>query len=130
VTVKEVMVKMDAAGAATICIDRSLHTAELDALILDLAEVRSRLQPPVAKSPGSGANEAATGEDAASLNFVARTAGDGSCEFSIRHPGFGWVACTIPLLALVDLFKRAVSNQDEGPLQFTWDATLSHGEDD
>jgi len=128
--VKEVMVKMDAAGAATICIDRSLHTAELDALILDLAEVRSRLQPPVAKSPGSGANEAATGEDAASLNFVARTAGDGSCEFSIRHPGFGWVACTIPLLGLAGLFKRAVSNQDEGPLQFTWDATLSHGEDD
>jgi len=128
-----VTVKMDAADTATIRIDRSLHAAELDALILELAETRSRMQPPVAKSPGIGASDAAGGDGASPCDFVARTAGDGSCELSIRHPGFGWVACTIPLVALVslaDLFKRAVSNQDEGPLQFNWDATLSHGEDD
>lgn len=118
-------VKMDAADTATIHIDRSLHAAELDALILELAETRSRMEPPVAKSPA--------GDAASPCDFVAQTAGDGSCEFSIRHPGLGWVACTIPLVALVslaDLFKRAVSNQDEGPLQFTWDATRSHVEDD
>lgn len=62
-----------------------------------------------------------------------RAAGDGSCEFSIRHPSLGWVACMIPLVALVslaDLLKRLVPNQDEGAAPIHLGRSLSRGDDD
>jgi hypothetical protein len=121
-------VSVDRSGtAARICIDRSLGAHELATLVAQLAAARSQLHPGVAKSPKP--NPA----DVSRYDFVARTAGDGSCEFSIRHPGYGWIRCDIPLIALVslaDVFKRAISNQDEGPLVFAFDAARAESEDD
>jgi len=52
---------------------------------------------------------------------------DGACRLWLRHEGFGWTVCTLPIEATMDMhavFRLALSNVSSGPTFIAFDGSV------
>ena len=101
---------IDRAGReATISINEKMTAEGIDQLVRGLSQLRRRMIPEVAMKPDIHPEAAAERTTA----LWARISRSGSCELRIRDAGLGWIACHLPVEAVVilqDGFRQTVSS--------------------
>jgi hypothetical protein len=121
---------LDVAGKdASISIKDRMNAEDVDRLIRDLARLRPAMIPEIATQPDINPDLAP--EPVVAL--AARIHRSGACDLWIRDAGLGWIACQLPVEAVVilhDGFRRAVSSHPPSePIVMTFDAATYVYED-
>lgn len=125
-----VTMTIDRAGReATISINEKMTAEGIDQLLRGLSQLRRRMIPEVAMKPDIHP-EAATERTTA---LWARISRSGSCELRIRDAGLGWIACHLPVEAVVilqDGFRQAVSSLPlDAAVTLTFDSSTRANEE-
>ena len=108
--------------------DRVVTASELEALIGELSKLRATMSPAVAYDAPAAASCNPTGSvkpDQATLAM--RIDSDGVCRLWLRHEGFGWTVCRLPIEAMMDMqavFRLALSNVSSGPIFIAFDGSV------
>ena len=104
------MLTLDPSGTeAAISIDARLGASEVERLIRELSGLRRRMLPAATAEPDFDSAPKAERSTA----FVACIGQIGACDLWLRDPALGWIACHLPIEAVVilqDGLRQAASN--------------------